>query len=72
MEDVLFWSFATRSLWAALAVLLLWGLLRLWNHLTGDSFDYAFKEIVNDPPAAAVYFGLRFVGIALLVGMVLG
>lgn len=46
--------------------------LRWYNRLTGDRFDAAFAGIVQDPGAASLYYGLRFVGICLLFGLVMG
>lgn len=46
--------------------------LRLYNRLTGDRFDAALAGIVADPGAASHYYGLRFIGICLLFGLVMG
>lgn len=71
MEDVLALSFAVKGFYAALAVALLYAVNRLWNHLSGNRFDDAYRKIVQDPGAAARYHGFRFLGIAVLVGLLL-
>lgn len=71
MGEVALWGFGLKMLYACAAVALLWALLRTWNHLTGNRFDDTFEEVLNDPLAGAVYYGLRFVGLCLLVGKLL-
>lgn len=71
MFDVLLWSFASKALYAGAAVALLWALLRLWNGLTANRFDDTFEQLVREPGPAATYYGLRFVGLAILVGLLM-
>lgn len=71
MDEVLLWSFLAKAIYAAGAVLLLIGLLRLWNALSPSKFDDVFERILEDKMAGAVYYGLRFLGLAVLVGLLM-
>lgn len=60
-----------KVVWSMLAVVALILLLRWIDKRNGISFGTdILAGIRADPMAAAVYFGARFVGAALLVGLV--
>lgn len=64
---------AVKLLYAAVAVLLLVGILRLWDRANGAPFrDVMQRTVLRDARAAALYFGLRLVGLGLLVGLLIG
>ena len=57
---------------ALIALLATWGALRLLDSLGGKPFGGALNAIRGGSYATAIYYGLRFVGACLLVGLVLG
>lgn len=72
MDDFFLTAVALKLVYAALAVV---GLIWLSSHLDqrakrtfSDSMDFMARE----PQALAVYYGLRFVALALLVGLLIG
>jgi hypothetical protein len=59
---------AARLFDAATAVLLLLGMLRLWNHLGGNKFDaWLTKANEKGGLAAGLYYGFRVAAIAGIV-----
>jgi hypothetical protein len=56
---------------ALIAILLGWLLLRGLDRLSRVDFKLTMTRIAHEPHAAALYFGCRFVGVCLLLGMVL-
>jgi len=71
MEEVLFTSGVYRLAFALLALLGLFLLLRLFDKLSGHSFNTAYSRINDNAQALAVYYGLRFMGACLLLGQLL-
>ena len=69
MQQLLIVSTLQTLMMAICAVLLVWLLLRLLDRISGCKFTVFLEEIRNDSMASAVYFGLRFLGACLLVGL---
>ena len=68
MQEVLVTSSLLTLAFAMLALVLVLVVLRLFDMVTGTPFSETKKVIKNDPKAAATYYGLRFLGVCLLVG----
>jgi hypothetical protein len=49
-----------------------WFVLRTFDSSSGIDFKKAFDMMESDPKSIALYFGLRFVGVAFIVGFVVG
>ena len=69
MQQLLIVSTLQTLIMAVFAVLLVWLLLRLLDRISGYKFTLFLEEIRHEPMALSVYFGLRFVGACLLVGL---
>ena len=56
----------------ALIILLsgMFAILRVFDKLLGIDFKRAFDKIENNPIAMSIYFGLRFLGVAIAVGLI--
>lgn len=72
MDEVMMWSLIAKLIKAGLAVVLLYGLTRLWNYLTGSRFSEAHALFIKDPVGSALYYGLKLVALALVVVGVVG
>lgn len=72
MGEVIFVSTALDIGLALVALALLWGVFRLLDHAAGRKWWEVSDTILRDPLAAAVYYGLRFIGAATLMGLLLG
>lgn len=72
MSEVLAVSQGLNLLWLAIALGLLFGTLRVFDHLLGINFRaHIYKKLEGDAVGAGLYFGLRFLGIALIVAAAL-
>lgn len=71
MDEVIAVSTALKLGTAVVAALLCWLLFRILDWLNDDKFAGARRKIVKNPMASAVYFGLRFLAVTLLVGNIL-
>lgn len=69
MTEILATSTALTLGYAVAAILLTWGLLRALDRAAGLNPKETIRSITDDPKAAALYFGLRFLGACLLVGL---
>jgi hypothetical protein len=49
-----------------------WFVLRTFDASSGIDFKKAFDNIETDAKATALYYGLRFVGVAFMVAFVIG
>ena len=67
-DDVIALSFLLTLGRGAVALFLLWGMLRVFDYLGGINF----KDWINDATThdRALYFGLRFAGGAILLGQI--
>lgn len=72
MEIVALWGFLLRFMLATAGLVAIVWTFRYLNRRTGDRFDEALAGIVADPKAAALYFGLRALGVFLYYGTILG
>ena len=68
MGEVLFTSATMTLAFAIVAIVLTLMVLRIFDVLTGAPFHSVREVIREDPKAAALYYGLRFLGVCLLVG----
>lgn len=68
MEEVIITSTSLTLLFAVVAIVCVLLVLRIFDVLTGAPFSTTREVIRNDAKAAAVYYGLRFLGVCLLVG----
>lgn len=72
MTDVVMISTALNLVFAIVAVVVLVCLLRWFDKQAGVGFSEWIKAVSNDnPKALAVYYGLRFLGVCLLVGAII-
>lgn len=78
MEEIALFAFVARLVYATAALILILFTLRWFNGINNRGlrdktagFDAALRRIRADSQAAAMYYGLRFVGICLLYGMVM-
>lgn len=69
IHGILFTSSAHTLLMAALAITMVWGLLRILDILAGTPFTKVKEVIYADSKAAALYAGLRFLGACILIGL---
>ncbi|WP_010323641.1 hypothetical protein [Marinobacterium stanieri] len=58
--------------YALFALLAVFYILRVFDQLGRISFRSTMMTIAGDPHAAALYFGCRFIGVCLLIGLVVG
>lgn len=65
-------SLGSRVALAALAMAGLFGALRLFDWLGGVRFGAVLQSLALVPQAQAIYYGLRFVAVAMLLGLLLG
>lgn len=72
MEEVALFGFVLRFVYATIGLLGIVLSFRWLNKLAGNQFDEAFAGIAKEPHAAALYFGLRALGVFLFYGMILG
>jgi hypothetical protein len=72
MEQIALLGFALRFLYATAGLLGTVVTFRWLNKLAGNQFDEAFAGITREPHAAALYFGLRALGVFVYYGMILG
>jgi hypothetical protein len=49
-----------------------WFVLRTFDASSKIDFKKAFNTIESDPQAIATYYGMRFIGVAFVVGFVIG
>ncbi|WP_430437933.1 hypothetical protein [Oceanibaculum nanhaiense] len=69
MTDILFVSQALAMLNLAVAILVAWGVLRFLDRLGGQKFGNAWERLNSGGHVGlGLYLGLRFVGVAFLVG----
>jgi len=49
-----------------------WFVLRTFDASSKIDFKKAFDTMESDPQAIATYYGMRFIGVAFVVGFVIG
>jgi hypothetical protein len=49
-----------------------WFVLRTFDSSSKIDFKKAFDQMESDPKAIAQYYGMRFIGVAYMVGYVIG
>jgi hypothetical protein len=49
-----------------------WFALRTFDAFSKINFKEAFDNIESDPRATAMYYGMRFIGVAFVVGFTIG
>jgi hypothetical protein len=71
MNEVILTSSIITIATALVAIIMAWLMLRLLDALGFIDFKTTIVRICSNETSAAVYFGLRFVGVCILFGMVL-
>lgn len=71
MIDVIMTSSGLTLLFALVAILAAWGMLRWLDVIAGVNFKTTIREVCRNEHSAALYFGLRFLGVCILLGLVL-
>ena len=69
MNEVLMTSALMTMFYAVMAVAVTWGMLRLLDVAGGLYSKKIIWRIGDDPRSACIYFGLRFLGACILVGL---
>lgn len=70
MNEVMLASGLMTLFYALFALVTAWGVLRILDRLTGVNFREVLNEVItHDPMASASYFGLRFFGVCVLIGL---
>lgn len=72
LEAILALSQGLKLLWAVLACVAIFVLLRLRDRLIGVRFREVAARIAQDPLAAAIYYGAAVLGLSLLLAGVMG
>ena len=72
MEEIALFGFVLRFIYATAGLVGIVLSFRWLNKLVGNQFDDAMAGIVKEPNAAALYFGLRALGVFLFYGLLLG
>lgn len=72
MEEMALFGFVLRFIYATAGLVGIVLSFRWLNKLVGNQFDDAMGGIVREPNAAALYFGLRALGVFLFYGLLLG
>lgn len=72
MDLLIIISAGLKLLYALLAVLIVWQIVRLLRASTDRQVRATLDLIDSDAKAAAIYWGLTFFGICYLVGQAIG
>jgi hypothetical protein len=70
MEDFVTQGFVLRIVYSIMMVVIVWLLLRGLDKLSGVNFKEIMGVIREDAIAAALYLGLRFIGVVVGIGLV--
>jgi len=57
---------------AILGLIATWFVLRTFDASGDIDFKKAFDKMESDPKAIASYYGMRFIGVAFLIGFIIG
>lgn len=57
---------------AIIGLIAMWFVLRTFDASSEIDFKKAFNTMESDPKAIASYYGMRFLGVAILVGFIIG
>ena len=68
MGEIIAVSTLQTLFWAAVGLLLARYALKWFDSVSGFDFGLAIAEVQSDSLSAAIYLGMRFIGICLLVG----
>lgn len=71
MTDIMATTLTTRITLALVAFVMLWCALKAFDYASGFQFESAIKRMQDVPTSMAVYYGFRFVGCCVLLGMLL-
>lgn len=71
MNQVLLTSIGLQLVTAIIALLVIWGMFRLLDRGMGHPFADAVEKMYENPMAVALYYGLRFLGACILIGLLL-
>lgn len=70
--DINFAAFAVKLAKAVIAVLMAIAVMTLVDQRQKHSFSQSMMRIASDPVALSIYYGVRNLGICLLLGMLMG
>lgn len=68
MEEIIITSSMLTLAFAVVAIIGVLMVLRVFDWLTGTPFNNIREVIQSEAKASALYYGLRFLGVCLLVG----
>jgi uncharacterized membrane protein YjfL (UPF0719 family) len=67
MNEVIAVSIAVKIIMAVIGILALFITLRVFDKVADIKFKEVFDGIESDPRAAALYLGLRFLGVCIVL-----
>ena len=70
MDSFLLFDFLIKLFYVMVALGITRLALRAFDKYTGVDFKKSFKGVQDDPKAFALYIGLRFLGIAILISSI--
>lgn len=71
MDEIILFSYGSNVIFVIVAAVVIWALLRLFDHLNDDKWSDARRKIHTDARACAHYYGMRILGFCILVGLLL-
>lgn len=71
MNSFLLFDFITKLVYVLVALGIMTLVLRAFDRLTDVNFKESFKGVQNDPKAFAIYIGLRFTAISILISSII-
>ena len=66
MTEITIISFVLNMVYLVVALFTVWGVLHVFDKLSGGSFSEAKAQIQTNPMALGVYYGARFLGVCIL------
>jgi ABC-type sulfate transport system permease component len=71
MKEVILTSGVITLFYALVALFLVWAVLRIFDKSSVTPFSAVKEVILSDSISTAIYYGLRFSGACMLVGLVI-
>ena len=71
MENFLLVDFVIKLFYIVMALIVMRLLLRWFDKVVGIEFKESFKKVSQDGKAFALYIGLRFIGISILISSII-
>jgi hypothetical protein len=72
LTEILTVSQSLKLMWALIACVAVFAVLRLRDRLIGVDFKAVARRIQANPLASALYYGLSVIGVCLLIGLLMG